>query len=191
VPIEVDAGARRDELARATLALAARHGSAGVTIRAVAERLGGSTTLVTNYVPTRAALLLNAVLYMMRRWEDVRARALEGVADDERLTALARWSCTTTPDDVAFRRLLVELVAQPDPPEGLAPLAADAREHRDDLADAARRADLADPEHAADALFLLLRGFYYISVEQPGRYAPGHVLGVVERLTALLRDGVA
>jgi AcrR family transcriptional regulator len=191
VPIEVDAGARRDALARATLALAARHGSAGVTIRAVAARLGGSTTLVTNYVPTRAALLLNAVSYMLRQWEDERADALDGVPEGERLAALTRWSCTTTPDDVAFRRLLVELVAAPEPPEGLAPLVADAREHRDELADAARLAGLADPGLTADALFLLIRGFYSISVQEPGRWSGEQVTAVAERLVALLRDGVA
>jgi AcrR family transcriptional regulator len=191
VPIEVDVEARLEELARATLALAGSHGSAGVTIRAVAGALGGSTTMVTYYLPTRAALLLNAVSYMLERWEEERADALAGVDDADRLGALARWSCTTTPEDVAFRRLLVELVAAPEPPEGLAPLVADAREHRDDLADAARAAGLADAEQAADTLFLLIRGFYYTSVEQPGRWTPDRVVEIAERLAVLLRDGVA
>lgn len=190
MPIEVDVDARLGELARATLALAAAHGAAGVTIRAVAAQLGGSTTMVTYYLPTRAALLLNAVAYVVNQWEDERAEALDGVADADRLAALTGWSCATGPDDVAFRRLLVELVAAPEP-QGLGPLVADAREHRDDLAGAARGAGFADPEQAADALFLLVRGFYYISVEQPGRFTPERVLAVVEQLSALLRDDAA
>lgn len=191
MPIEVDVEERLGELARATLALAASRGAAGVTIRAVAAQLGGSTTMVTNYLPTRAALLLNAVSYMVNRWEDERAAALDGVADADRLAVLTGWSCATGPDDVAFRRLLVELIAAPEPPEDLAPLVADAREHRDDLAAAARAAGFADPEQAADALFLLIRGFYYISVEQPGRFTPERVLSIVEQLSPVLRDSVA
>ena len=56
MPMDVNADERIRAIALATLDVASERGSAGVTLRAVAERLGGSTTLVTNYLKSRAEL---------------------------------------------------------------------------------------------------------------------------------------
>jgi AcrR family transcriptional regulator len=186
VPIAVDVDARLDAVARATIAVAGREGgAAGVTIRRVAAELGGSTAMVTNYVASRTALLVNAISYMLRRWEDERLATLAGVPDGERLLAFARWSATTEPDDVVFRQLLVELVARRDQPPEMAAFVQDAREHHDDFA-AAARADGVDAEPAADVLFLLVRGFYYESVEDPARWDSDRVMPLIERVVDLL-----
>jgi AcrR family transcriptional regulator len=190
MPIEVDVDARLDALARATIAVAGREGGAnGVTMRRVATELGGSTTMVTNYVPSRAALLVNAIAYMLRRWERDLAAALAGVPDGQRLLAFARWSCTTDLEDMVFRQLLVELVARHDQPPELRALVQDARDHHEDFAAAARADGLAPgaAEAAADVLFLLIRGFYYESVEDPERWDSDRVLPLVERVVDLLR----
>jgi AcrR family transcriptional regulator len=188
VPIEVDVEQRLDALATATIAVAGRRGAAGVTIRRVAAELGGSTTLVTNYVGSRATLLLNAIGYMLRTWEADRVATLAGVDDAGRLLALARWSCSTEPEDLVFRHLLVELIASPDQPPEMAALVRDARDHRDGLEEAARAGGLApaDAAAAADVLFLVIRGFYYASIEDPEAWSSGRVLPLVERLVGLL-----
>ncbi|HJG47134.1 TetR family transcriptional regulator, partial [Corynebacterium variabile] len=61
MPREVDTSARLQRIADATLAVAREQGTRAVTLRAVAKELGGSTTLVTNYLKTRADLILNAL----------------------------------------------------------------------------------------------------------------------------------
>ena len=48
---------RRREILDATLIVLAQRGVNGLTFRAVAEEMGGSSTLVTHFFPTRQALL--------------------------------------------------------------------------------------------------------------------------------------
>lgn len=188
MPITVDVAARLDALARATVAVAARRGAAGVTIRHVAAELGGSTTLVTNYLPSRAAVLANALGWIVRAWERERAAALAGVARADRLGALAAWACTTTPDDDVFRALLVELLSRPDTAPDARPFAAVAREHHAQLLAAARDAGVApaDAPFVADTVFLLVRGAHFAAIEEPGRWTrlPHLVACTVALLTA-------
>lgn len=68
MPIHVDIDQRRAAIAEATFRVAARDGVRGVTIRTVAAELGASTTVITNYLPTRADLLVNAVDQLGREW---------------------------------------------------------------------------------------------------------------------------
>ena len=70
MPIDVNTQERLRAIAIATLEVAEARGADGVTMRAVAERMGGSTTLVTNYIPNRAGLLMNAVGYAFEQWQD-------------------------------------------------------------------------------------------------------------------------
>ncbi|PZT71290.1 hypothetical protein DN402_04540 [Streptomyces sp. SW4] len=97
MPIDVDEVQRRKEIAEATLAVAARDGARAVTIRAVAKELGGSTAMVTNYVPTRMALITNAVRAAESRWRadlDAHVGELRG---KERLRATVEWHLSTDP----------------------------------------------------------------------------------------------
>ena len=59
---------RRRAIAAATLRVAARDGLRAVTIRSVARQLGASTTFITNYLPTRSALLVNALQQIDEEW---------------------------------------------------------------------------------------------------------------------------
>lgn len=68
MPAEIDRAERLDDIARAVLEIAREHGGQAVTVRAVAARLGGSTTLVTKYLPSRPALLANALRYVRENW---------------------------------------------------------------------------------------------------------------------------
>ena len=60
LPARAEGGERR-EVARAAIQLLARRGPRGLTLRALAEEMGGSITLVTHFFPNRRALL-DAVL---------------------------------------------------------------------------------------------------------------------------------
>ncbi|HSL59000.1 MAG TPA: TetR family transcriptional regulator, partial [Acidimicrobiales bacterium] len=90
VPRVVDEQQRRIELSDATLAVVARHGVAGVTIRRVAAELGRSTATITHYTPDRRSLLDAAVATALDR-RRVEAEQVVAAAVDP-LRALLAWS---------------------------------------------------------------------------------------------------
>jgi AcrR family transcriptional regulator len=186
VPIDVDVEHRLAELARATLSVAGERGAEGVTIREVAKALGGSTKMVTNYLPTRSALLSNAVQHALQTWTRDLEAELEGVAAQDRLRTVIRWSAGTAGDDTLLRRLFVEMLSRPGDDGAMTQVRDDARAERVDLHDAAEEAGAPDPELAADALFLLLRGFYLASLEDPGEWTSERVTPVLDRIVTLL-----
>ncbi|MFB9895389.1 TetR/AcrR family transcriptional regulator [Planobispora takensis] len=187
MPVEIDIARRLATIADATLEIVATEGIDGVTIRAVARRVGGSTTLVTNYLPTREALLRNAVEHAIASWGEEIGQVVEGAAERERLSAVARWACSTQGNDQVLRRLFMEILGRGGPEsEALRVLREDARQSRDLLAEAARGARAADAEFAADVLHLVLRGFYLSSLEDPERWSGERMSPLIERLVPLL-----
>lgn len=185
MPIDVQVDERLAAIAAATLRVAEARGADGITIRAVAEEMGGSTTLVTNYLPSRAALISNAVDHVVARWRDEEAASLEGVAPEDALEAMALWACTTTGDDVLVRHLFLEMLAK-SRADVNARMREDAAEGHAQLREAAAAGAAPDPDLAADVLHLVLRGYYLASVEDPERWTTERVSPVVRRLVALL-----
>lgn len=186
VPIDVDVSQRLREIAEATLAVVAEDTAGGVTIRAVAAKLGGSTTVVTNYVPSRAALLLNAVRHTLQLWEQEQGE-LGGAQAPAPLRELTDWSTATEGHDVTVRRLFLELVATSHrDSEAAGSIRGDAAQHRHDLERGAREAGSDDAAFVADALFLAIRGFYLASIEDPDRWGSARAAPVVDRLVDVL-----
>lgn len=182
MPIDVDVNERLEVIARATLALVGEGGIEAVTVRSVARHLGGSTARVTYYLPSRGALLLNAVRYTIRGWRAELDRLLAGVADEERLSELVRWSAGTEPGDRVVRQLLVELLSQTHTDSEITTAVRDdGRAHRNQLVDAAESAGARDPEFTADLLHLALRGFYLASMEDPEGWSSERVIPLLER----------
>ncbi|MFD5648715.1 TetR/AcrR family transcriptional regulator [Streptomyces sp. NPDC127039] len=166
MPIDVDETQRRKEIAQATLAVAARDGARAITIRAVAKELGGSTAMVTNYIPTRIALITNAVRAAESRWRAELDAHLGDLRGKDRLRATIEWHLSTEPDDLLLRTLWVEMLssARTDP-EGVDH--SEPREARQEFFDASTAAGVSDAELAADVLALLTRGYYVSTVEDP------------------------
>lgn len=187
MPIDVDVDQRLAELARATLAVVAEREADGVTLRAVAQQMGGSTTVVTNYLPTRGALLLNAIEHGIREWEADFQREVEGAAPEERFATLARWSATTRGDDMMLRQLFFEVFSKSrsDPALRTALSEDSTKQHRE-LSEAAAQAGAPDPQFAADVVYLALRGFYLTCLENPDVWTSERVQPVIERLVAVL-----
>jgi AcrR family transcriptional regulator len=187
MPIDVQVDQRLAAIAEATLRVAEVRGADGITIRAVADEMGGSTTLITNYLKSRSALITNAIDHVLADWREDEAAALDGVAPRDQLRALALWSCSTSGDDDIIRHLLIEMLAKSRTPSDFSEAARrDAAEHRDHLRDAAVAARAPDAELAADVLHLVLRGYYLASVEDPERWTSARVAPIVEQLVALL-----
>jgi AcrR family transcriptional regulator len=187
VPIDVDVDQRLREIAEATLAVVDEDTARGVTIRAVAAKLGRSTTVVTNYLPTRSALLLNAVRHALMAWDEDQREVEDPHDGPDALRHGLAWAVGTEGHDMVVRRLFLELVATSDPAADAAlPIRAAAVEGRDELERAARAAGSGDPAFVGDALFLVLRGFYLACVEDPERWTSERVAPVVDRLLTVL-----
>ncbi|MFD5625499.1 TetR/AcrR family transcriptional regulator [Streptomyces sp. NPDC127072] len=167
MPIEVDEARRLDEIAAATIQVARERGMRAVTIRAVAEQLGGSTAVITNYVPSRAGLMVNALRHAEEEWNREIEEELQGLEGPERLSALARWMCTTRGDDEVLRRLLMETIsAGPAAGKEVERTRSDlARAHSASLDAVVAEAGPGFPPETADILHLLFRGFWLAALE--------------------------
>jgi AcrR family transcriptional regulator len=190
VPVDVDQQRRLEEIGQATVAVVKERGAQGVTVRAVAEELGGSTTLVTNYLPTRADLLLNAVRMILAGWHEEMEQELHGISEREYFAAYSRWNCSTAGDDQAYRRLLIQVVAEAQPgSDALMAIRGFSRENNEILLEAAGAGGAKDPEFVADVVHLVLRGFYLTSLEDPERWTSERIVPIVERLIARSWEG--
>ncbi|MWA08414.1 TetR/AcrR family transcriptional regulator [Streptomyces sp. BA2] len=192
MPIEVDAAHRLDEIAAATIEVARERGVRAVTIRAVAERLGGSTAVVTNYVPSRADLMVNALRHAEREWAREADGLLSGVQGIERLSALARWMCSTVDDDEVMRRLLMEIIAAgPAAGREAEQVRELARDQREELQGVVTEADVPGPDLAADVLHLLFRGYWLSALEDPEGWPAERGERAAQAVVEMLRDGAS
>ncbi|SEK48805.1 TetR/AcrR family transcriptional regulator [Streptacidiphilus jiangxiensis] len=167
MPIEVDQEQRLAQIAEATSQVARERGVRAVTIRAVAQQLGGSTAMITNYLPSRAALMANALRHAEREWSVETEELLSGLTGLDRLLALSQWMCTTERDDDVMRRLVTEIVSESEASDAGVLVRKLAREHRDTLGELTAQAGMADPEAAADVLHLIFRGYWLSTLEDP------------------------
>ncbi len=185
MPRDVDLNQRLDAVASATIRVARAQGAHAVTIRSVAKELGGSTTLVTNYLPSRAALILNALDQGRDRWRAELDAALAAVADPDRLQAVIEWSLTSTTDDPVLRTLILEIVANAAVETDMADaLRRESASFQDILRSAALESGFAEPERTADVAYLLVRGAYIASTEDPGHWTEAHLRDVIHSTVA-------
>jgi AcrR family transcriptional regulator len=92
MPRYVDHERRRKEIFEATIAVISELGLRGLSFRSIADRLGGSTTVVTHYYPTIKDLLDDLTIRLVESW-DVEIAVLDADIDDpyKRLWALMTW----------------------------------------------------------------------------------------------------
>jgi AcrR family transcriptional regulator len=70
MPRFVDHDARRRQIVEATCQVVAEEGLPGLSFRAVAARLGGSTTVVTHYFGSQRELVEGCVASLVEQWAD-------------------------------------------------------------------------------------------------------------------------
>ncbi len=191
MPIEVDETERLTEIASATVAVARERGTRSVTIRAVAEHLGRSTAFITNFMPSRADLMVNALEHAQERWSTDRAASLKGVTGRERLAALSRWMCSSSDSDMVLRSLWIEVIAdvrrETQPAYDVLRAVTDST--YEEFRRSAEEADLADAEQIAEILYLYCRGYHTKAVEDPARWNDERVNRALDVLLPSLLDG--
>jgi AcrR family transcriptional regulator len=112
MPRIVDRAERRREIAYAALRLMSTRGPAALTLRALAEELGGSITLVTHFYRNRAELLKGIADQLVDDY-DAHLAALEKGADDlTRLRVLLKWMLPLTMEARSEERARVLLNAE-------------------------------------------------------------------------------
>lgn len=167
MPIEIDVDERLRDIGAVTLELADELGVEGISYRAIAKAMGGSTKLVTKYLPTRVELLLNAVRIAMERWREESDRVLAEAASGERLRALSHWSCTTGAGDLAIRKLMVEVMStHAVAPEVEQAMSGISQNHREALVEAAAADGYAHPRAVADIVFLATYGYFVSTLRE-------------------------
>ncbi|MGW4286954.1 TetR/AcrR family transcriptional regulator [Streptomyces sp. NPDC004673] len=92
MPRQVNHSDRLASIEDAVVALAAEAGFDAVTIRAVAKRVGSSTSVVTHYVGSREELLQNAIRGELDRRRAEADATTAGLADAAALRALVEWA---------------------------------------------------------------------------------------------------
>lgn len=155
MPRQVDHAARLAAVSDAVVAIAAERGFAAVTIRAVADHLRASTSVVTHYVSSRDELLRLAV---RRELEVRRAQAERAMAEGPHpLRALVRWAVADLQDQV-HRFWLSLLIAAPTEPVLRAELDGFNAWWGEHLRGLVQRSGVADPEVVADTLDVVVDG---------------------------------
>ena len=166
MPIQVDVEQRLRDIAEATIAVASDHGLAGVTIRSVAARLDSSTTVITNYLPSRADLLANALDLVNDEWTDELDSVSAGRSPAEALRAVVRSAMSIDEGERLRSQFWVAVLSEPHrPPSVVAKLRDSAATLRGRLAGLAGSCGL--DAHAVDSLFLLTQGAFITAVETP------------------------
>jgi AcrR family transcriptional regulator len=186
MPIDVDEPQRLREIAAATVRVARDGGPRSVTIRAVAKEMGGSTAVITNYLPSRGALMFNAFKLHDQLWQEDLDRHIHGLTGIPRLRALTEWHCTNDATDDVLRRLWIEMlsVIQTLPGDLVEASHNQSRRAYAEIANATADAEL--PNAAADMLFLIIRGFFVASIEDPVSWPPERAAATALRAVDLL-----
>lgn len=171
MPKDIDREARLQAIAEATIRVARASGANAVTIRAVARELGGSTTLVTNYLPSRAALILNVLDRASARWRAAYEDVAVDLSPTERFEALVSWQAEPDDTEPVLRALILEIVANAETEPALRDtLRRESASYRAVLRAAADEAGYTDPELATELGYLLLRGAYFANAEDPDHW---------------------
>lgn len=110
MPRYVDPEERVRDIVQASLKTLSEGGPAELTLRKIAQRMGGSITLITHYFPNREALL-TAVLEYVLADADVVVEELSEIADpQERLRAALEWFLPNDEESWVEERARVALV---------------------------------------------------------------------------------
>lgn len=181
MPIQVDVDERRQSIAEATFRVAARTGVAAVTLRSVAAEMGSSTTVITNYLPTRADLLVNAIDVLGREWmeevDEVRSRR-SGI---EALREVIRTAVDWDDEELMRCRFWVAVMSTPNRTEDVdLRLAATASRVRNVLEELLDELGADAPRQGADLLFLLAQGVAASIVEDPAAWPRKRTLAAAD-----------
>ncbi|MCO1656500.1 TetR/AcrR family transcriptional regulator [Pseudonocardia humida] len=169
----------------AVLAIAADRGFTAVTIRAVAERVGGSTSAVTHYIAGRDELLRHAVQREIATRKTEAEAAVTGLSGAAGLQALVRWAAADLNDQVR-RFWLALLIAAPAEPVLRAELDGFNRWWDTLMRGFVAESGVPDPDVVTDTLDVVVNGMIIARLEESGPVDPARRDRVLDRVWAAL-----
>jgi AcrR family transcriptional regulator len=189
VPRQVDHVHRRREIVDATLKVLSEAGTRGLSFRAVASEMGGSTTLVTHYFPTQRELL-DYVIEQMIADSDEQISELDAKEESPagRLRALLRWLVPITEEGFRGERTRIHLLAgQLLGEENRAMFEAwDAKIRTQIRAHVQGLVPAQDVERTVEVLLVTINGIILSAVEQPDQWPAERQLAILDWLTQSL-----
>jgi AcrR family transcriptional regulator len=108
----VDRDERAREIHRAAFRLIQERGYAQLSLRSLAEELGGSMTLVTHYFSSQTALMESLLEYQLEEFDEDLALREHGVDASSRLRILVDWFLPNDEQSLSSERLRVLMQAQ-------------------------------------------------------------------------------
>ena len=187
MPRYVDPDQRRRDIVDATNQVVAEKGLSGLTFRAVADRLGGSTTLVTHYFASQEELLNGLTTSLLDTWT-VELAELEADSDDprDRLMILLEWLVPIDDEGRMQERARINLLAEQILGGKTRHLFEAWETHiRDFLREHLRQiVPKRDLEMRVGALRALTNGLTLSAIEHPDRWPPEQVLAVLHQCAA-------
>lgn len=188
MPIQVDVEQRLRDIAQATFEVASELGLGSVTIRSVAARLDSSTTVITNYLPTRTDLLANALDLVNDEWIAELDSAATAVDPAEALREVMRVAVSMDEAELLRSQFWVAVLSEPHRPESVVEkLRSAATAVREKLAGLAAKCGLDDS--AVDPLFLLTQGAFITAVETPRMWDTERLVGAADAFVDALLEG--
>lgn len=113
MPRYIDREQRRRDILQASFAVLSEEGMTGLSFRAIAERLGGSTTMVTHYFASQSELLDELALMVLDGWETQLAELeTDAASDEERLLVVLNWLVPQSAEGVREERTRIILLRE-------------------------------------------------------------------------------
>jgi len=189
MPKQVDHDERRADICNAALAILARSGPKGLTVRAVAKELGSSTGLVTHYFRNKHDLYAGLAAHLDREWtEETAAIAARTQPGPERLLATLIWMLPIDQESRTEEAASITLIALP-PQERLKTetLSNIAKRMRSVIADALEGCDTGSrKESLVDLLRVFTQGLTIEALRYPWHWPGDRQIDVLRQFLTTL-----
>jgi AcrR family transcriptional regulator len=186
MPAKVDAEDRRHQLVLAAAELIADEGVGALTNGKLAERLSGSTTMITHYFQSKRELVLHTCQTMASRSQARLEQAMRG-SDDPLAACLHAMLPLDHPTRVEWRVWLAYQgmsVGDPELTKIWASRSASAVDRISRLIDtdiaAGRMSPGIDPDTEGGRLFSLIQGMSFQSIIDPKGWSAAHLRQIVD-----------
>jgi AcrR family transcriptional regulator len=188
LPRYVDADQRRSDILDAAAVALSEEGYARMSLRSLAKRMGGSSTLVTHYYPTKTVLVTALVDRILDEAETIKETVLAVDGRRERVRTLISEFLPMDPESLQHEKVRMALLPYRDTDEAIGRLFDRTEPAMRDiirvgLQDAVAAKDL---DGTVDVVRAWMSGVALSAVEHPEIWSPERQTAACERFLQLL-----
>lgn len=188
MPRYVDAEQRRNDILDAASLALSEEGYGRMTLRSLAKRMGGSSTLVTHYYPTKAVLVTALVERVLAETEATKEQLLAIGDRSERVRTVLRDFLPTDPRSLQDEKVRMALLPYKDTDEAIGQLFARMDPSMRDILRVGLQDSIApeDLEDVVDVVRAWTSGVALSAVEHPEIWSPERQIAACERFIEML-----